>query len=576
MARVKQIVGLDLGSRTLRAVWVHLQGDRPKILRVEKMALPIDGENNTKLTATWIEQIGLSRGFAAIAIPGTQLVFQPGRLAPGDPRTPKQAADMELVRFNDMVGDTMTSDVASHESSDGTRRYLMTMARTSVVSGALAGLEPISVRPTDLVPGPVALFNGLSPLNPSCESPCLYMDIGATQTEMAIGTSRGLLFARAFPFGGRPFTEALSRSEGIGMQQAENLKLRDGSLKEGTEHAGLLRGVADRWYAQFSAALAAYRSALSGPSFILSSIVISGGGSLLDGFGSWLEEKTGLPVRSASSLAEGKSGADPAVFAMAMGLAATSLEVPGLPRLSLIPEALRDEVVFRAKKPYWISAAVTFALALGVFTAGLVYALGREANQLAAERKELERRKRLDGQIQEIRKRTASIREQARPVRQCLSGWPASRRVLSLVANALSPDDWITLVCDENIYLGTQVETVSNKGQDKKTRPGFYVPGFAAKPVPLTRGPFGDKDSGNKAPAASDFTAFIIEGYTPDLGLDTVRDMLRRIRAVDSVKKVDLLRDDKVKPATESPEFFEGVSAPEMRRFVIRLEVSRP
>lgn len=576
MARVKQIVGLDLGSRTLRAVWVQLQKDRPKAIRAEKMSLPIDGDDNAKLTATWLEQIGLAHGFASIALPGTQLVFQPGRLTPDDPRTAKQAADMELVRFNDMVGDTMTSDVASHDCADGTRRYLMTMARPSVISGALSDLDRISVRPTDLVPSPVALFNGLSPLNTGETGPCLYVDIGATQTNLAIGTPKGILFARSFPFGGRPFTEAIARAEGVSMQQAETIKQRDGSLATATPHGDLLGGVADRWFAQFSAALAAYRSALSGPTFVLSSVVVSGGGSLLDGFCPWLAAKTGLTVRPASSLPGASTAAEPALFAMASGLAATSLEAPGLPHLSLIPEALRDEVVFRAKKPYWISAAITFALALGVFTAGLVYALGREANQLAAERKELEKRKRLDGRIQEIRKRTESIRNQARPLRALLNGWPASRRVLSLVANSLSPVDWITLICDEKTYLGTQVEAVAPTDAAKKTRPGFYVPGFANKPVKLTGGPFGRKDDGKKAPAASDFTVFIIEGYTPDMGLDSVREMLRRIRAVEFVKKVDLLGDDKVKPATESPEFLEGMTVPEMRRFVIWLEVTKP
>ena len=237
---------------------------------------------------------------------------------------------------------------------------------------------------------------------------------------------------------------------------------------------------------------------------------------------------------------------------------------------------MRDEVVFRAKKPYWIAAAVTFALALGVFTAGLVYTLGREAKLLDAERKELERRKRLDGQIQEIRKRTESIRNQARPLRGLLNGWPASRRVLSLVANSLSPDDWITIVCDEKTYFGTQVESVVPvKENAKKPRPGFYVPGFTPKTAKLTKGPFGEDDS-KKAPPAADFTTFIIEGYTADLSLDSVQQMLSRIRAVDFVKKVDLLSDDKVKPATESPDFIEGKVVPEMRRFVIRLEVSKP
>ena len=113
MPRVRQIVGLDLGTRNVRAVWVQLQNGAPRVFRAEKMELPLEGGDAVKLTRAWLEQLGLLHGFASVAIPGTQLVFQPGRLTPEDPRTPRQAADMELLRFNDMVGETMVCDASN-------------------------------------------------------------------------------------------------------------------------------------------------------------------------------------------------------------------------------------------------------------------------------------------------------------------------------------------------------------------------------------------------------------------------------------------------------------------------------
>ena len=575
MARVHQIVGLDLGLRTVRAVWVELRGGKPRVTRAEKMALPIEGGDNLALTRTWLDRVGLPNRFAAIAIPGTQLVFQPGKLTPEDPRTPRQAADIELIRFNDMVGDTMACDVSDFEFVDHSRRYLMSMARPQVISDALAALVPLGVRPTDLVPAPVALYNGLAPLNPGQATPCLYIEIGGSQTELAVGTDKGMLFARSFAFGGRQFTDAIARAEGCSAQQAETLKHRDASLTPAAPFADILTKVAERWYSNLSACLAAYRSALNGPYAVITHVVVSGGGAQLRGFPEWLQERIGLPVRPASQLPLAGPSADPAVYGLAIGLATTSLEAPGLPRVSLIPPELRDEVVFREKKPYWIAASVTFALALGVFTAGLVYSLSRELGGLEKERAELRKRERIDKEISEIRNRTATLRKQAAPLRSLLAGGPATRVAVSLAANSIAPEDWISLICDEATYL--RKEEVKNAPPiPKPVRPGFFVPGFRAAPLATVgEGPIGDS-AANPAPRLSDFSVFIIEGYTPDVSLKTVDEMIRKMRSAPAVKKVDLLGDDKVQPPEALPPFLENVQLPEMRRFVIRLEISPP
>ncbi len=575
MARVHQIVGLDLGLRTVRAVWVELRGGKPRVTRAEKMALPIEGGDNLALTRTWLDRVGLPNRFAAIAIPGTQLVFQPGKLTPEDPRTPRQAADIELIRFNDMVGDTMACDVSDFEFVDHSRRYLMSMARPQVISDALSALVPLGVRPTDLVPAPVALYNGLAPLNPGQATPCLYIEIGGSQTELAVGTDKGMLFARSFAFGGRQFTDAIARAEGCSAQQAETLKHRDASLTPAAPFADILTKVAERWYSNLSACLAAYRSALNGPYAVITHVVVSGGGAQLRGFPEWLQERIGLPVRPASQLPLAGPSADPAVYGLAIGLATTSLEAPGLPRVSLIPPDLRDEVVFREKKPYWIAASVTFALALGVFTAGLVYSLSRESGGLEKERAELRKRERIDKEISEIRNRTATLRKQAAPLRSLLAGGPATRVAVSLAANSIAPEDWISLICDEATYL--RKEEVRNAPPiPKPVRPGFFVPGFRAAPLATVgEGPIGDS-AANPAPRLSDFSVFIIEGYTPDVSLKTVDEMIRKMRSAPAVKKVDLLGDDKVQPPEALPPFLENVQLPEMRRFVIRLEISPP
>lgn len=576
MPRVKQIVGLDIGSRNIRAVWVQLQSGRPRVTRAEKMELPLEGGDPVALTRTWLDQLGLTRGFASVAVSGTQIVFQPMRLMPDDPRTPRQAANMECGRFNDMVGDVMVSDLTVFDRPDSTRQILLGMARPTVVKESLSTLESLSVRPTDLVPAPAAFFCGAVSGSEPDPAPVLYIDIGYSKTEISVGCSKGLVFARAFPIGGKHFTDAIAKGGACTVQQAELQKLRDATLESGGAFAEFLEPVAERWYGQLSAVLAAYRSAVSGNGFAITSAVVAGGGAKLRHFREWLAAKSGLSVRPVESLPSPAGLSDLSTYALAYGLALTSLEVPSLPRLSFIPDSLRDEVVFREKKPYWIATAITTALALCVFTGGLVFMLGRESGNLENERQELRAHEKLDKEIAKIREETEVIRKEAGRLRKYLVGGPVSRYVVSLVSTSISPEDWISLVSDEESYLSRD-NTKEIKQAPRPMRPGFYVPGFRDNDskAKMPSESF-SKASAKPAPQSSCFKVFIVEGYTPNMGFGSLNDMLRRIRSGERVKSADLLPDDSVKEPEKLPEQIKSLNLPEMRRFVIRLEVSEP
>lgn len=572
MSRIRQIVGLDLGARNVRAAWVQVRGREPLLTRCEQMALPPEGGDQTALIRSWLERLGLRDSFVAVALPGAQVVFQPGRLTPEDPRTPRQAADMELATFNDMAGDSMTADMTTHEWSPGLRVYLMAMARPAVVAGALQALEPLGVRPADLVPAPVALFNTLGRTVAADEPPVLFLDVGHGQTEVAIGTAKGLLFARSVPTGGRAFTEAVAQHAGMPFAQAETRKQREGSLRTGTPLAEALMPVAERWHAQIRSCLSAYRGVFGGDPFAVGRIVLSGGGAQLDGLPEFLAGRGRLPVAVSGSLpgAAGTWQSGAGGFDVAAGLALTALDL-GISRLSLLPPRLRDEVVFREKKPYWIAAAVTGALTLSVFTAGTVLSLRRQARELEAERSELRRREKIDKTIAETQARRQARHARCEPLMKLLRGGPATREVIALVAGAISTNDWISLICDETSYLPPKPAAAAAPAQP---RAGFFVPGFraaaevraAAAPPPLSP----------PAPPISPFNVFIVEGYTPDISLASVKAMMRALLESPRVAKVDLLSDDRVLPPI-LPEELAGLELviPDVRRFVIRLEMKR-
>lgn len=580
MARINQIIAVDVGTRFARAVWVQLRGDKPVVTRAESFALPLDEENPHALIRAWIDKLGLARQFCAIGLPGAQAVFQSGRIMPNDPRTPQQVAAMDIAQFSEMAGDTMSYDVFAFEPAfeTGARRYIMSMAKPSVVEAAIQEASSNHLRPFDLIAAPVALHNAVEALSDAHEEPWIYVNIGHSQTEVAVGLKTGLLFARSIQVGGRLFTEAVSKATGLSPVQAEVRKHADCGLREADACSEELRGAADRWAAQFNACMGVFRSQFQDRRFVPARLVLTGGGAQLRGLKEYLAAKLSLPVITSAEL----PGVPEAyrlyvgTYDLALGLAATALKA-GPTYLSLLPEDLKDEVVFRAKKPWWIAAAVMITGALALYSGAGVYFLKRDGAELDTVRQQLQRREQIDKHIQELKALGTSVFTNSVPLSGLLMNGPLAREVLSLVSSTVDPNDWITLFCDESIY--------NPKEQN--------VEATAATPQAAVRNPFAlfrsirpaapvaaQLQQEKKEAAKKDLldplkSVFIVEGYTPNPSLKSVREMIERLKTSPEIARVDLRSDDQVLSPTGIPEL-EAEKIPNFRRFVIEIEVKRP
>jgi len=579
MSNSKQMIALDIGARSVRAVWVGLRGSRPVVTRAETLALPMDEEDPHKLIATWVHKLGVVKQFCAIALPGSQTVFQSGRIMPNDPRTPEQVAAMDIAQFNEMAGDEMAHDVFAFDTpfEADVKRYIMSMARPSSIKEVVQATRRNNLRPADLISAPVALYNAMETFADEREEPYCYVSIGHTQTEVAIGLNSGLLFARSLAAGGKLFTDAVAQTTGLPAVQAEVRKHVDCGLRENDACCEPLRLAADRWISQFNACMGVYRSMFQDRKFTISRIVITGGGAQLKGLKEYLAAKLFLPVQHISELPDIDKTYKPyaGVYDMAFGLAISAMG-RGTATLSLLPQELKDEVVFRAKKPWWIASAVFLTATMALYSATGVYLLRRDGALLDAERKQLRQREQIDKHIQDLRARQAAVLTNAVPLTQAILNGPLAREVLTLVAHTVDPEDWITMFCDENIYnpkeqdLNTKADTpqaaVRNPFSLFRTlRPTAAAPTTADKKEPPPRKDLVDPLS----------AVFIAEGYTSNPSLKSVREMIERLKTSPDIVRVDLRSDDQVLAPTGIPEL-EGEKLPNFRRFVIEIEVRRP
>jgi len=579
MAKTKQMIAVDVGARSVRAVWVSLRGQTPVVTRAETFALPMDEEDPHKLISTWIGSLGISRHFCVVALPGSQTVFQSGRIMHNDPRTPEQIAAMDIAQFSEMAGDEMAHDVFAFEPpfEQGVRRYVMSMARPTAITAAIHEARLNHIRPSDLIAAPVALHNAVEAMAGDHDDPWCYVNIGHTQTEVAVGLKRGLLFARSIPVGGKLFTEAVAQATGLPPVQAEVRKHGDCGLRETDACFEALRASADRWLSQFNACMGVYRSQLQDRRYNISRVVIAGGGAQLKGLKEYLAAKLALPVVTTAELTDMPDAYKPyaGTYDLAFGLAVTAMRA-GVSYLSLLPGDLKDEVVFKEKKPWWIAAAVLLTGAMALYSATGVFLLKRDGQQLDTEREHLQRREQIDKRIQDIKNMGAQLLTNSVPLADLLMNGPLAREVLTLVASTVDPDDWVTLFCDEKIYNPKEQDTDTSASTPQAAVRNPFSLFRTIRPAAATPSAADKKEAVPKKELVPPLgSVFIVEGYTSNPSLKTVREMIERLKTSPEVTRVDLRSDDQVLAPTGIPEM-EASNIRNFRRFVIEIEVKRP
>jgi len=550
MGKADTVVGLDIGKFAVKAAWVRLRSGSPIVTRTEQLHLPPDGSNPTSLIASWAEQAGLGNTACVVGLSGQQAMFQPFVLPPGDPRTEEQAAAMEVVKFNEMASETMLYDLAPFAFNPGERRLLVAMARPTVVDQLIALTEDIGVKAVDVVPSPVALFNALEMASEPHDGPTIYVNVGHATTELAIGSSVGLLFARTFSSGGRMFTEALSRSGGLAYSRAEELKIAEGFVPDPDSSVeSPLAQTTDLWLSELESCLSVYKSLFAERKTQPVQIVLTGGASQLRGFREYVEKKTLLPTVHAEHVRGSRKPEEATTYAVAIGLALSRLGVEPV-TISLLPPHLREELTLRQQKPYWIAAAVVGGLILAVSLVGGCRDLRRIKNELGAQRASLKRRQELVQQIEAIKAGTAQIRHMATPIRGLLHAAPLLRDLITLVAETKDEDDQITIVCDADTYFRTNPLGPS----DEETARGRRRADAKLRRDDIATNPVCER--------------VIIEGFTRQSNLSTVKGLIASIKEADYVESADLVGDDKlIDPDTR-------YAARNLKRFVIEVRTS--
>ena len=240
MARV---LGLDLGSHTLKAVVVETTYRGATVKNYFTAPVPPDGEKLDRLKAALPKLLEQGAGLVdsvVVSLPGTTLATHPISLPFSDVKKIESTLAFEVESQLPYDLDDAVFDHQIASSDEKGAQLLVGVARKTELKPMLEALRDAKLDPRIVTHAGLVYQSLLSTLPPATvegEAVVAVLDLGHERCNLAIGKPGGVVeFARTFAGGGWSLTKALSNEFKISLADAQAWKEEHGAV--GTEVVG--------------------------------------------------------------------------------------------------------------------------------------------------------------------------------------------------------------------------------------------------------------------------------------------------------------------------------------------------
>lgn len=314
----KSIVGLDLGHYAIRAAEIEPSGDGWQMTKFGVTPTPADAIKDgvvvdASAVGAAIRQLfresHISGGEVSIAVGGGTIVVRNVRMPQMTEATLRKSIRFEAGRYvPTSVEDSFIEFEILGHADENQMDVLMVAAPKDIVSSRMAACEHagLSVNAVD-----VEMFATFRSLVESDENPewsektIALVDVGAAKTNMSVVRNGQFAMTRSIPQGGQVLTDALSQHFKLNAEEAEQgksqLDLKD-LLGDHGENPPLrvIQPHVDDLIREIRRSLNYYQSQLTEgeQSKNVDLVVITGGGSQLQGLEKYAEHKLKLPTIS--------------------------------------------------------------------------------------------------------------------------------------------------------------------------------------------------------------------------------------------------------------------------------------
>lgn len=332
-------IGLDIGTSGVRAAELSVGKGGVTLEKFGQVALPDgavrDGEVlDGPAVTTAVRQLWSATKFShkkvVLGIANQRVVVRQVDLPALPPAEMKQALPFQVQDYlpmpvEDAVLDFHAVETVASDSGDQVRGLLVAASRQSVTTNVRAAQAAgLTVSMVDLTSFAVLRAIGTR-RHPDIETEAL-IDIGARVTNIVVHADGVPRFVRILLMGGQDITDSVAEKLGVPLSEAEGIKQGLGLLGAGGEFERASRvvdSVAQNFLDEVRGSLDYYGA--SNPSFPIDRVVVSGGGSNLQGLAERLAATTRFDVVAGDpigALRIGRTGLSPEQLSFVQPLAA--------------------------------------------------------------------------------------------------------------------------------------------------------------------------------------------------------------------------------------------------------------
>jgi type IV pilus assembly protein PilM len=301
-------IGLDIGSHAIKICQLAKAGDTFKLVSLGSAKLPEgaveDGilqepEEVARIITTLIKNLKIKEKSVAISISGYSVIVKKINLAVMGEKDLDEYIQTEVGQYIPFdIEDVYLDYQDLHTNTEDYDRtdVMLVAAKREVVDGYLAMLQSAGLKVVIVDIGAFALEN-IYETNYSLDENVALVDIGATKMSINI-VSRGIsVLARDVVVGSRQLTDQIQNRFGVTTDEAEGLKMGYEPLEEKQKELDeIFANTCTQWAFELKKAIDLYYT--NNPDMALNKIVLSGGGSKIQGLEQLFAEEIGLEVET--------------------------------------------------------------------------------------------------------------------------------------------------------------------------------------------------------------------------------------------------------------------------------------
>ncbi len=239
MAKAKSGVGLDIGSNSIKVVELvkTSRGIELKNASIVKIKATDGTPKEENTVSALIEAISsfkkLSKSRLVVAMQGRSVIVRHFKIPSVGANRIKQIIKYEAQQQVPFPLEDVIWDYQILENDDKTTSEIniaLLAVKSELIYDLLARISAVGMFADIIEPTSFAVFNCAKFNNMLADEPTVLIDIGATSACIGVAKGRQLVFARSIRVAGNDITRIVQKDRDIGFEDAEKLKLKDGSI----------------------------------------------------------------------------------------------------------------------------------------------------------------------------------------------------------------------------------------------------------------------------------------------------------------------------------------------------------